>query len=132
MLICHFHTAGQPYLRIRTQNARAPVGIMSALLHIAKVLFIALVCMQAQTADAKADCTEQAVLRIRSTLEWIKARRFMTPTQMHKWDHLVCQHSLDQSRILPFIVDNTDIFCFAPPIPPTVLMFLLSISQHGG
>lgn len=58
-----------------------------------------LVRMQAQTADAKADCTEQAVLRIRSTLDWVKAREFMTPTQMHKWDHLVCtRHPLEQMQ----------------------------------
>ncbi len=55
--------------------------------------------MQAQTADAKADCTDQAVSRIRSTLEWTKARDFMMPTQMHKWDHLVCTHyPLDQLK----------------------------------
>ena len=46
--------------------------------------------MQAQTAEAKAECTEQAVERIRSTLDWTNAQHFMTPTQMHSWDHLVC------------------------------------------
>ena len=46
--------------------------------------------MQAQTAEAKAECTEQAVERIRSTLDWTNAQQFMTPTQMHSWDHLVC------------------------------------------
>ena len=85
--------------------------------------------MQAQTADAKADCTEQAVLRIRSTLEWIKARDFMTPTQMHKWDHLVCpRHPLDRSRSLLVIVENTDIVCLVPHFPNCSFVLALNKS----
>lgn len=45
--------------------------------------------MQAQTAEAKAECTEQAVEQLRATLDWTNAQQFMTPTQMHSWDHLV-------------------------------------------
>ena len=50
--------------------------------------------MQAQTAEAKARCVEQAVERIRSTLDWTSEQDFLTPTQMHRWDHLVCQPCL--------------------------------------
>lgn len=46
--------------------------------------------MQAQTAEDKAECVEQAVERIRSTLDWTSEQNVLTPTQMHCWDHLVC------------------------------------------
>ncbi|KAL3148442.1 hypothetical protein ABBQ38_013893 [Trebouxia sp. C0009 RCD-2024] len=73
--------------RLRAAGAQLPVQRFSD----AELLRYGYACglLKAQTANAKADCTEQAVLRIRSTLEWLKAREFMTPTQMHKWDHLV-------------------------------------------
>ena len=46
--------------------------------------------MQAQTADEKAEATEQAVDRVRLTLEWLQGQKAMTPMQVEHWDHLVC------------------------------------------
>jgi acetyl-CoA carboxylase carboxyltransferase component len=53
--------------------------------------------MQAQTADEKAEATEQAVDRVRLTLEWLQGQKAMTPMQVEHWDHLVrvlalCDH----------------------------------------
>ena len=46
--------------------------------------------MQAQTAEGKAECVEQAVERVRATLDWSSELDFLSPSQMHHWDHLVC------------------------------------------
>ena len=46
--------------------------------------------MQAQTADEKAEATEQAVDRVSLTLEWLQGQKAMTPMQVEHWDHLVC------------------------------------------
>ena len=46
--------------------------------------------VQAQTAEEKADSTQQAVDRVQLTLEWLQGQTPMTPTQMEHWDHLVC------------------------------------------
>jgi len=45
--------------------------------------------VQAQTADDKAEATQQAVERVRCSLEWMHQQTFLTPTQMDHWDHLV-------------------------------------------
>ena len=53
--------------------------------------------MQAQTADEKAEATEQAVDRVRLTLEWLQGQKAMSAMQVEHWDHLVrvlalCDH----------------------------------------
>lgn len=56
--------------------------------------------MQAQTAGEKAEATEQAVDRVRLTLEWLQGQKAMTPMQVEYWDHLVCSTCMVQSLLL--------------------------------
>ncbi|DBA73545.1 TPA: hypothetical protein ACH3X2_009790 [Trebouxia sp. C0005] len=73
--------------RLKAAGAQLPVERFSN----AELLRYGHACglLKAQTADEKAEATEQAVDRVRLTLEWLQGQKAMTPMQVEHWDHLV-------------------------------------------
>ncbi|DBA92828.1 TPA: hypothetical protein ACH3X1_003011 [Trebouxia sp. C0004] len=73
--------------RLKAAGAQLPIERFSN----AELLRYGHACglLKAQTADEKAEATEQAVDRVRLTLEWLQGQKAMTPMQVEHWDHLV-------------------------------------------
>lgn len=71
--------------------------------------------VQAQTADEKADSTQQAVDRVQLTLEWLQGQTPMTPTQMEHWDHLVCVDRISYQLLTSCCYDGLEVLVAACP-----------------